>query len=334
MQFRSQTVFILDDFSPNFCTFFLYGWHEQFIHIQIMKQNLSIFALGAIALVGLVGLPSCSTDTNTPTTSATTATTNLASNAQAAIKVGSGSSTIDLLKTLKTAYESTTKTAQISILEPAQSENIIAGVKQGVVDVGAISRNLKDDTTVEYRHVAQDALLVATHSSVTGVKNLTTENLKAIYSGSTTNWKQLGGPDAGIVVLDRPEDESAKRLLRKHYLGKDLQNAPKAIVLRKEGELIQTLQSTPYSIGAFSLAYAISHNLPVNRLSLNDIEPTVENLKADKYLMVRSIGIVWSKTPSDATQSFVSYIVSQPGNTVLEQAGFAPIAQTSESKNK
>jgi phosphate transport system substrate-binding protein len=315
--------------------FVLYGWYEQFTHIQIMNQNLSIFALGAIAIVALVGLPSCSTDTNTPTTSATTSSsTTAASNAQASLKVGSGSSTIDLLKTLKTAYESTSKKEQINLLEPAQSENIVAGVKQGVVDVGVITKNLEDDTTIEYRHVAKDALLVATHSSVTGVKNLTTENLKAIYSGSATNWKQFGGPDAAIVVLDRPEDESAKRLLRKHYLGKDLQNAPKAVVLRKEGELIQTLQSTPNSIGAFSLAYTTSHNLPVNRLSLNNIEPTLENLKTGKYLMVRTIGVVWSKAPSDATQSFVNYILSQTGNTVLEQAGFAPIAQVPESKNK
>jgi phosphate transport system substrate-binding protein len=289
-----------------------------------MKQNLVIFALGVIPIALLI-LPGCSTNTSTPT--AVTATT-AASNTQASIKVAGSSSALDFLRTLETDYESTSKNRQITLLEPGQSENIIAGIKQGLVDVGGISKNLKpeeNDGTLEFREVAKDALLVATHPSVTGVKNLTTENLKSIYSGSVTNWQQLGGPNAQIVVLDRPEDESAKRLLRQYYLGKDLKNAPNAIVLRKEGELIQTIQSTPYSIGTFSLANAMSHKLPLNRLSLNNIEPTVENLKTGKYPMARTIGIVWSKKASEATQSFVSYIFSQAGTNILEQSGFASV---------
>ncbi|MBE9177681.1 substrate-binding domain-containing protein [Oculatella sp. LEGE 06141] len=296
-----------------------------------MQRNLVILALGAIVLVGL---PSCST---TPSVLPPPTATPGASNPQAAIRSGSSSSTVDFLRTLKTAYESTSGTEQITLLEPGQSENIVAGVKQELVDVGVISRRLKpeeNDASLAFHEVAQDALLVATHSSVTGVKNLTTENLKAIYSGSVTNWKQLGGPDAPIVVLDRPEDETAKRLLRKHYLGQDLQNAPNAIVLRKEGELIQAMQSIPYSIGAFSLAYAITHNLPVNRLSLNDVAPTPANLKTGQYLMAREIGIVWSKNAAETTQAFVDYIFSKPGIEAIEQAGFIAAPQTAELQEK
>jgi phosphate transport system substrate-binding protein len=296
-----------------------------------MKQNVVIFALSAIALSGLA---SCSTNTSTPTNiTATTA----ASNTQTSIKAAGSSSVIDFLRILETAYESTSKNKQITLLESGQSENIIAGIKQGLVDVGAISKSLKPeelDDSLEFREVVKDALLVATHPGVTGVKNLTTENLKSIYSGNITNWQQLGGPNAQIVVLDRPEDESAKRLLRKYYLGKDLKNAPNAVVLRKEGELIETIQSTPYSIGAFSLANAMSHKLPVNRLSLNDIQPTVENLKTGKYPMARTIGIIWSKKASEATQSLISFIFSQSGTNVLEQSSFASVTSTVGSKVK
>lgn len=289
-----------------------------------MKQNLVILTLGAIALVGL---PSCSPNTSAPPASSATAA---ARDTQASIKVGSSSSAIYFLRILKTTYESTSKNRQVTLLEPGQSENVIAGVKQGLVDVGAISKTLKPeehDGTLEFREVAKDALLVATHPSVTGVKNLNTENLKAVYSGSVTNWKQLGGPDAPIVLLDRPEDESAKRLLRQHYLGKDLQSSPHAVVLRKEGELIQAIQSTPHSVGAFSLAYAISHNLPVNRLTLNDIEATPENLKTGQYRMARTIGIIWHKNASEATQSLVNHISSQSGIIALEQSGFVSVTQ-------
>ncbi|AFZ02108.1 substrate-binding domain-containing protein [Calothrix sp. PCC 6303] len=296
-----------------------------------MKQNLVIFVLGAIALLSL---PGCTGNTST---SSDVTTTTTPSDTQASIKAGGSSSALDFLRALEVAYESTSKNKQITLLEPGQSENIIAGIKQGLVDVGAISKTLKpeeNDGTLEFREVAKDALVVATNSSVTGVKNLTTENLKAIYSGSVTNWQQLGGQNAQIVVLDRPEDESAKRLLRKYYLGKDLKNAANAVVLRKEGELIQTIQSTPHSIGAFSLAHAVSHKLPVNRLSLNNIEPTLENLKTGKYQMTRTITVVWSKKASEATKSFINYILSPSGTEILEQSSFVSITPAAVSQVK
>jgi phosphate transport system substrate-binding protein len=283
-----------------------------------MKPNTA-----ALLLIAIVGLSSCSNgtpSTNVPVSSPAAA----ASADQGAVKVGASSSTVNFLRVIEAAYASTAG-GKLNLLEPAQSENIIAGIKQGLVDIGALSRTLKPeekDGSLEFREVAQDALLVATHSSVTGVSNLTTEHLKGIYSGSITNWKEVGGPDAEIVVLDRPEDESAKRLLRKHYLGDELKNAPNAVVLRKEGELIQTIQSTPYSIGAFSLAHAVSNKLSVNRLKLNDVEPTSANVKAGKYPMTRTITLIWGKKPSESTRSLIDYILSQPGLQVLEQAGF------------
>ena len=297
-----------------------------------LRHTLVILMLGAIALIGT---SSCSTQT---TTSPAPTTTTLTNNTETSpIKTGGSSSTVDFLQTLKSAYKSSSKTAQVIVLEPGQTENIIAGVKQGLIDMGSISRELKpeeNDDALNFRKAAKDALVVAIHPSVKGVTDLTTEQLKAIYSGSLTNWKQLGGPDTEILLLDRPEDESAKRLLRKHYLGQDLPNSPNAIVLRKEGELIETLKNTPNSIGTFSLAYAISHNLSVNRLKLNGIAPTPENLKTGKYPMARTIGIIWGKNVSEATQAFVNYILSQPGSSALEKSGFAPITQATEPERK
>lgn len=281
--------------------------------------NLFTILLGAIALIGL---PSCTPTVKTPANSADSATN---STAQTPIKIGGSSSALSLLKTLTSQYKKITPNAQITELEPGQSENVIAGIQQGFVDIGGISKTLtpkENNGSLESREIAKDALLVATHPSVTGVKNLSTENLKAIYSGTITNWQQLGGPDAKIVLLDRPEDESAKRLLRKHYLGANLPNSPAAIVLRKEGELIQSLESTPYSIGAFSLAHAISHNLPVNRLSLNGIAPNPEALKSGKYAMVRTIVIAWAKNAKEPTQALVDYLFSPQSAQTLEQAGF------------
>lgn len=285
-----------------------------------MLHKLVVLTLSAIALQGL---SSCTPETIAPKPVSTTTEAT-----QTSIKITGSSASSDLLKSLQTSFNATSKNFKATQLESGQTENVIKGVKLNLIDLGTITRALKPEESeniLEFREIAQDALVVVTHPSVTGVKNLTTEDLKGIYSGSVTNWKQLGGPAAKILLLDRPEDESAKRLLRKHYLGADLKNSPASVILRKEVELIQTVKSTPYSIGAFSLAYAIFHKIPVNRLSLNGVEPTQENVKAGKYVMVRTIAIIWHKNSSEATKTLIQYISSPIGLNIIEQSGFIPV---------
>ena len=257
---------------------------------------------------------------------------NSTASAPVSIKIGGSTSTVGLLTLLETNYSQSHKNVKITQLKPGQSESIIEGIKLGVVDVGTISKAaLKKETNnsiLNSREIVQDLLLVATHPSAIGVKNLTTKNLQDIYSGTISNWQQIGGPNAKIVLLDRPDDESAKQILRKYHLGKDLKNSPTAVVFRKEGELIQAIESTPYSIGAFSLAHAVSHRLPVNRLSLNGFAPTPANFKTKKYPMVREIAVVWHKNAAATTQNFIQYLSSPPAINAMAQAGFMPVTKS------
>ncbi|MEM6751877.1 MAG: substrate-binding domain-containing protein [Cyanobacteria bacterium P01_C01_bin.38] len=283
-----------------------------------MKRNF-LFA-SAFGITALLGTISCSSNNDTQAEVKT----------QQEIKLGGSSSTQTAIKLLSDAYAIQNQNVKLTFLTKGQSASRIAGVKQGLRDIAGVTRKLKpeeDDGSVKYRQLATDGLVVATHPSVKGISNLTTQQLKAIYSGAVTNWQELGGPNEEIVVLDRPEDESAKRLLRKHYLGKELKNAPKAAIMRYEPELINALQNTPHSIGAFSLAHTISNKLPVNRLSLNNIEPSPENIKSGKYKMVRSIGVVWSKKPSEITQNYLDFAFSEKGAEILSDSGFVPSTQ-------
>ena len=246
---------------------------------------------------------------------------------QQEIKLTGAATPYPAMKALAAAYEAEVGNVNITFLPPSQSSSGIKGVQEGLVDLGTVTRKPKpeeDDGTLVYREVARDALTVATHPDVKDVTDLNTDDLKAIYSGEKTNWQQLGGPDAQIVLLDRAEDESAKRLLRKYYLGKDLKNAPDAAILRHENDLIKAVTDTPYSIGAFSLASALSNQLEVNRLSLDGVAPTLENVQSGQYQMVRNLGIVSNPTLSEASQKFLDFIFSDAGAEALQKAGFVP----------
>jgi phosphate transport system substrate-binding protein len=288
-----------------------------------MKRIL-VLAIAGVLCVELAGCRNVDTDRSV---NAPPAANPSAAQTQAIIKLASSSSTATVLKILAEAYQAKNPSVKIEFISNSQSGGAIGVVENNIADLAGISHKLKpeeDNGRVQSRSLAKDALMVATHSSVTGVTDLTTEQLKAIYAGRMTNWKELGGPDEDIIVLDRPEDESAKKLLRQYYLGTE-PTTTQAIILNWEGELIESLQSTPYSIGVFSLAYSLIEQLPVNRLSLNGIAPSEETLTSDRYQMVRSLGLVWQKTPSAATQNFIDFIFSKEGTKVLQDSHFVPV---------
>lgn len=283
-----------------------------------MKYSIPFsFTLGVITLLGL---PSCELNSSYQTQI----------ESQQEIKITGSGTAYEPLKVLSAVYQNQNSNLRVTFLPSSQSSGGIAGTKKGLVNLGTVTRPPKDsedDGTLVYQEVAQDALVVATHPSVKGVTNLSTEQLQAIYSGQVTNWQVLGGPDANIILLDRAEDESAKRLLRQHYLGTELQNSPDAVIMRHESDLIKAVQSTPYTIGTFSLANAVINKLSVNRLSLNNVEPTSENVEAGKYPMVRHLGIVYQSKPSKATQDLIDFAFSQKGAKSLRNSGFVPAYQ-------
>jgi phosphate transport system substrate-binding protein len=289
-------------------------------------------AIATLTTVGilLLGLTSCNSTTSTNPNSISSGVEQTQAQTQTVIKIAPSSSTSTILKLLAEAYQDQNPTIKIEFVVPSQSEGSMVAVKNHLSDIAGTSHQptpQEKDEQLQYHDLAKDLLAVTTHSSVTGVTNLTTKQLRAIYKGDITNWQELGGPNAKIIVLDRPEDESAKKLLRKYYLDQD-PTTTQAVILPKETELIQTLQDTPYAIGAFSLAYSVINQLPVNRLSLNGVAPTLENFNQDKYRMVRHIGVILHKNPSAATQAFIDFMFSPKGVNVIQKNGFIPVSST------
>jgi phosphate transport system substrate-binding protein len=245
------------------------------------------------------------------------------------VKITGAATVYPALEALGAAAQIKTKGISLALLPANQTAGGISGAKEKLVDIGAVTRAPRPEESagqLQYREIARDILMVGTHSSVTGVANLTTDQMKGIYSGTIKNWKDVGGPDAAIVVLSRAEDESATVLLRQHYLGKDLKITGQSVLLDQESELASTLRSTPYSIGALSVAYATAQRLPISKLSLDGVAPSVDNAAAGTYKMVRSLGIVWQDPPSPAAQQFLDFATSEAGSQQLRDSAFVPSA--------
>jgi phosphate transport system substrate-binding protein len=208
----------------------------------------------------------------------------------------------------------------------------VKGVTLGSLDVGAISRALtpeEESPELAITWLSSDGLVIAVNPSVSdlGVTGLTSEQVRGIYSGAITDWSQVGA-SAGrpIVVIDRHEGESAKVAIRKHLLGPAdrLKVTGSAIAVYYESDMVDAVRETPGSIGYFSLGYAVSQKVPVTRLRLDGVEPSVEAIEAGTYKIVRPLGIVTRADPPGPVAAFVEWAAGEQAATVMAANGYAP----------
>lgn len=246
-------------------------------------------------------------------------------NSPSTIKIGGSAEVYEALELLTDAYQAQATThIEFEFFPPSQTSGGIQGSKSTVIDIGGVSRVLTLQETgsqLNYIHLARTSLVVVIHNSVTGINNITSDQLKAIYSGQIRNWKMLGGPDEPIILFDFTEDENEKRVLRQTYLGNELIITPTAIVFSEDDELTETAAITEFSMATVPYE-ATLHQLSLTTLSIDGVEPSMENLQSGKYMMTLPLGIVIDKHPAAETRAFLKFATGLEGQQVLRDANY------------
>lgn len=200
-----------------------------------------------------------------------------------------------------------------------------AGIEQavsnGTADIGNSSRNLKDEEKakgVAENIVAIDGIAVVVDPANT-VEDLTKDQLTSIYDGSVTNWKDVGGNDAPIVVVGR-EAGSGTRGAFEELL--KLEDACKySNELDSTGAVMAKVASTPGSIGYVSLDVLDD---TVKAVKLDGAEPTEENIKAGKYFLSRPFVMATKgeiSEQSDLVKALFDFIYSDEGSELVKSVG-------------
>ena len=197
----------------------------------------------------------------------------------------------------------------------------IEAVSNGTADIGNSSRNLKDEEKakgVAENIVAIDGIAVVVDPANT-VENLTKDQLTSIYDGSVTNWKDVGGNDAPIVVVGR-EAGSGTRGAFEALL--KLEDACKySNELDSTGAVMAKVASTPGSIGYVSLDVLDD---TVKAVKLDGAEPTEENIKAGKYFLSRPFVMATKgeiSEQSDLVKALFDFIYSDEGSELVKSVG-------------
>lgn len=232
---------------------------------------------------------------------------------------------LPLLRILTAEYVRKHPELRFNYLPGSSSTAAFAGIQDRTIDIGATSRVPtepgEESPGAVQTTLSNDALVFATHTDV-NIYGLTTDQVRLIYSGAITNWKDVGGPDKHIVVLDRSENETVKEILRQFCLGPTV-ITPTATILYSESDMNKALQMTDSSIGYLSYGGYKSQKLSLNIPSLDGITPGHKAVENKTYKITRTLGIVTNENAGPEIKAFVKWATGQEARRLMEINGYA-----------
>jgi phosphate transport system substrate-binding protein len=179
--------------------------------------------------------------------------------------------------------------------------------------------------------VALDGMSVVVNKNVK-ISNITIENLAKVFTGKITNWKDLGGADMKIAVVNRDEASgtyaSFWELVCQKYFGKAIAYTKDAIVTKENGEVAAKVASTPGSIGYVGMAFADQvEKAGGRRLMINGIKDTIPNVLSKKYPLSRSLFFITKDAPAEGSveKAFIDFILSDKGQAIVKSTDFIPL---------
>jgi len=226
------------------------------------------------------------------------------------------------------AYMKGNPGAKISV-SGGGSGNGIKAIIDGTTDVADSSRFIKDKEAqlamekgvypVPFR-VALDCIVPVVHPK-NKITNITSEQLKDIYMGKITNWKDVGGADKEIVVVSR-DTSSGTFEAWKDMVMKEEKVVQSALTVASSGAIAQTVAKTEGAIGYVGFGYLSKE---VKGLSVNGITGSIETTLSGAYSISRPLFMFTKGWPEGEILDFINFVTSKKGQELVKEAGFIPM---------
>jgi phosphate transport system substrate-binding protein len=147
-----------------------------------------------------------------------------------------------------------------------------------------------------------------------GVKDLSKDQIAKIYKKEITNWKDVGGADAPIVVVARDAASGTREAFETIFEVKDAVKADQEAA--KTGEVKTVVAQNPNAIGYISLAYSDN---TVKNLSIEGMVATTENVKNGTYTVKRPFNMVTKGQPDKLEKAFIDFVFSEEGAQIISK---------------
>ncbi|MBC85929.1 MAG: ABC transporter substrate-binding protein [Bdellovibrionaceae bacterium] len=240
-----------------------------------------------------------------------------------------GSSTVaPLLGEIAKRFEKSHNDVRVDVQTGGSSRGI-ADTRQGVADIGMVSRALKpSEKDLTAFTVAMDGIGMIVHSS-NPIEKLTQEQILNIYKGKVKSWKNVGGPDKSVTVVNKAEGRSTLELFLKHFQLKPYEIKASVIIGDNE-QGIKTVAGNPNAIGYVSIGaaeFSISQGVNIKLLPLNGIVSSTENVRNGRFPLSRPLNLVAKGEVSGLKKQFIEFAKSSEVSDLVRDQYFVSVEQ-------
>jgi phosphate transport system substrate-binding protein len=239
-----------------------------------------------------------------------------------------GSTTVGpIAKAFAEYYMNANKGVNIQVSESG-SGNGAKSLINGSCNIADMSREMKPEEVSAAKakgvnpvqtEIAWDGIAVIVHPS-NPVANLTIDQIRKIYTGEFTNWKQVGGPDKAIVLISRDTNSGTYECFEGMVMNKQ-KMTDKVEYDGSNGSIKQKIQSTPLAIGYVGHGFV---DTTVKAVSVNSVKCTKANILAKKYPISRPLYMYTNGTPKAGTHTskFLNLYKTKEGKAMIEKLGY------------
>jgi phosphate transport system substrate-binding protein len=208
----------------------------------------------------------------------------------------------------------------------------IEAVSSGTSHIGTASRDLKDeeqglglvDTPVAFDGIA---VIVNPNNPVDG---LTTEKLRDIFAGRITNWREVGGADRDIDLVNRDEASGTREAFKKIVMGEDVRFDGSAVVLPGTGQVRDVVARSEGAIGYISVGFVEPRftDTRVKALDIDGVAPSEQTVASKDYPIARTLHFFTKGEPTGLAKRYIDYVLSdEVQQGVVIDAGFVPVTE-------
>jgi len=199
----------------------------------------------------------------------------------------------------------------------------ITSAGEGTVAIGNASRNVKESEFEEFPElqvytIAYDGIAVVTNPDLE-LPSLSLSQVKAIFAGEITNYEEVGGADAEIIVVSREEGSGTRAAFEELVMesGEEAgEISEDALLQQSNGQIRTTVSTTPNAIGYISFGFL---DESVNIVSIDGFEPSVANVKNGSYPVFRPLNMLTNGDPDPLAKAFLDFILSAEGQAIVAE---------------
>jgi phosphate transport system substrate-binding protein len=238
-----------------------------------------------------------------------------------------GSSTIaPLAQELGQRFEQLHPGIKIDVQAGGSSRGV-TDARQGLAQIGMSSRGPKpEEQDLKWHTIARDGIAIIVHRD-NPVKELTAEQIVAIYTGKQKQWRDVGGGNQAITVVNKAEGRSTLELFLHHFKLKP-SDVKADVVIGDNQQGIKTVAGNPNAIGYVSIGtaeYEASHGVPIKMLPLNGINPSTKTVIDGSFPLARPLNLVTKNAPTGLAKDFIDFAQSAQADALIEKQYFVPL---------